>query len=60
MIGCLGGGAQPAVKNNIVNDELEEAHVEVLKEAIKASGITVAVGVAIIFLGVGITTIVRT
>ena len=51
MISCFGGGAQPEVTNSVVIGDLEQTHVEVHKEAIKASGITVAVVGAILFFG---------
>ena len=49
MISCFGGGA-PEVTNNVVVGELDQ-HLELHKEAVKTSGITIAVGVAILFLG---------
>ena len=49
MISCFGGGA-PEVTNNVVVGELDQ-HLELHKEAVKASGITITVGVAILFLG---------
>ena len=49
MISCFGGGA-PEVTNNVVVGELDQ-HLELHKEAVKASGIAIAVGVAILFLG---------
>ena len=49
MISCFGGGAQPEVTNNVVVGDLKQTHVEVHKEAIKASGIIVAIVVAILF-----------
>ena len=51
MIGCFGGGPQPKVINNVAVGDLEQPHVEVHKEAIKASGITVAIVVAVLFFG---------
>ena len=50
MISCFGGGA-PEVTNNVLGGDLDQTHVELHKEAAKASGITIAVGVAILFLG---------
>ena len=50
MISCFGGGA-PEVTNNVVVGDLDQTHLELHKEAVKASGITIAVGVVILFLG---------
>ena len=47
MISCFGGGA-PEVTNNVVVGDLDQTHVELHKVAFKASGITIAVGVAIL------------
>ena len=48
MISCFGGGAQE-VTNNVVVGELDQ-NIELHKEAVKASGITIAVMVVILFL----------
>ena len=49
MISCFGGGGAPPVTNNVVVGDLDQ-HLELHKEAVKASGITIAVGVVILFL----------
>ena len=50
MISCFGGGA-PEVTNNVVVGDLNQTHLELYKEAVKISGITIVVGVVILFLG---------
>ena len=50
MISCFSSGA-PEVTNNVVAGDLDQTHVEVHNEAIKASGITITVVLAILFFG---------
>ena len=50
MIGCFSGGATE-VTNNVVVGDLDQTHIELHKEVVKASGITIAFVVAILFFG---------